>query len=252
MISKMNVKGSFQTRVRQSKIDIRTRKRWGVVSDNVQNIISDNNNNHNNDNNNNNNNNNNNDNNKSTKSKDLLRSKMTSTMIMKIDSCLEILLGTNCTITNCPEWDNLNTYQDSLYRGLQAFSIVDERLTRELFLKFSAAIVSFNTIDSMSQRNGLIYRNHQQSILLLYLTLIKVEVTAKDYDDYNTFIASHGNRNLPEDTIDRNVFIDYAIFYHKGQVLMKEIEIKMGYCHCFYYYYFSCYYSFSLLLILFI
>jgi len=208
MISKMNVKGSFQTRVRQSKIDVRARKRWGLVSENVHSIVSDNSN--------------------SKNDKELLRAKMTSSIMMKLDSCLEILLGTNCVITNCPQWQYIDIYQDSLHRGLQAFSVVDDRLTRELFLKFSAAIVAFNTIDSMSQKTGLIYRNHQQSLLLLYLTLIKVEITPKDYDDYNKFIESHNDKNLPEGTIDRDVFIDYIIFYHKGQVLMKEMETKMG------------------------
>jgi hypothetical protein len=269
-ISSMNVKGSFRTRLRQSKVDIRKRNsssgstygigigngnvnsnsntsantnatananangnssssgsgssktsanvRWGEISEIVTGSSSNNIKNSNND----------------SNDRDKLRTNVITTMMMKTDHCLEILLGDNCSITNCPEWDDVNTYTNSILKGLRAFSINDNRLTRELFLKFSAAIISFNTIDSLSQRSGLIYRNHQQILLLLYLSLIKVNTTIKEYDSYNNFITNHHDMvNTNNDTnngaITRNIFIDFVIFFHKGQVLLKEMEVKMGY-----------------------
>jgi len=251
-ISSMNVKGSFRTRLRQSKIDIRKRNssnsssygsgnassnssgnsissatvngngktsasvRWGELSEIVTSSSSGNN------------------SNNDSNDRDKLRNNVITTMMMKADHCLEILLGGNCSITNCPAWDDVNTYTTTILKGLRAFSINDDRLTRELFLKFSAAIISFNTIDSLSQRSGLIYRNHQQILLLLYLSLIKVNTTIKEYDTYNNFITNHYDMvNTHNDTnngaITRNIFIDFVIFFHKGQVLLKEMEVKMGY-----------------------
>ena len=217
VISKMNVKGSFSTRLRQSKVNVRKKNcqkgnpistsgsRWSQLSD----IVNANNN---------------------SSDKEKIRNEVATSVMMKVDHCLEILTGNNCTITNCPEWESLDTYNDSLHAGLEAFSINDNRLTRELFLKFSASIISFNTIDKLSQQCGLIYKNHQQILLLLYLSLIKTEVTAKEYDAYNAFIADHHDiGKIPDGTINRTIFIDYAIFFHNGQVLLKEMEVKMGY-----------------------
>lgn len=213
----MKMKGSFRSRLRQSNIDIRKKNdsnkssddddkskaalRWGQLSDIV----------HNND-------------------KNDLRNEILTSMTMKDVHCLDILLDNNCPFTHCPEWLDHQKYSDSLLRGLRAFSTHDERLSRELFLKFSSAIISFNTVDKSSQKSGIIYRNHQQILLLLYLSLIKSETTVKDYDSYNTFMANHHNASINLDgAITMDMFIDFAVFFHKGQVLLKEIEIKMGY-----------------------